>query len=167
MFGFGSKPEATPPPSDFADIPNSYDSSKRCVRVVGSQSEFDELHKTAAADNQMLVMKYVKKDCPACAVVTIAVEKLCKKYAHFPYVKFYEVTETRTPDVVANQVDKTPQVDTYMGRLQLTQEMDVSPPLHVRKEAMRKVENISQMEEVRGNKLGKDEMQRLMMSELV
>eukprot|EP01061_Rhynchopus_euleeides_P007040 TRINITY_DN1599_c0_g1_i1.p1 TRINITY_DN1599_c0_g1~~TRINITY_DN1599_c0_g1_i1.p1 ORF type:complete len:218 (+),score=66.52 TRINITY_DN1599_c0_g1_i1:104-757(+) len=142
-----------------------FEKKNMCVRVIGSESEMTEVQKSAASNDQLVVFKYVKADCPACAVVSVAVEKLCKKYAHFPYLKFFEVSQEKVPGLVA-QVDKTPQVDAFLGKSRVVEELDMAPDIHYRRQAMAKVENLAQVEEVKGNKLSKAEMQKMMMKEL-
>ena len=137
-----------------------------CVRTIATEREFDELQRAAERTDQLMVVKYVRKDCPACHVVSAGMEKLCKKYLHYGYVKFYEVTESRTPELLA-RAPKTPHVDAHMGASKITAELNFAPPVEIRREAQRRVENLNKVEEAKGAVLSREEKQKMMMSQLV
>eukprot|EP01063_Lacrimia_lanifica_P001850 TRINITY_DN10960_c0_g2_i2.p1 TRINITY_DN10960_c0_g2~~TRINITY_DN10960_c0_g2_i2.p1 ORF type:complete len:202 (+),score=100.63 TRINITY_DN10960_c0_g2_i2:164-769(+) len=165
IFGWGgAQPEGMDAERDLT--PNSFEKQDLCVARIDSVQTFNTLSQQAKTNDQMLVFKYVRDGCPACSVISVAMENLCKKYRHYPYLKFYEVHEATTPPLI-DDVPKVPHVDAFLGRQQVSAELDAAPPVEVRREAMAKIENLQQVEEMRGNKLGKDEVQRMMMKELI
>ncbi|KAJ9461166.1 hypothetical protein DIPPA_28906 [Diplonema papillatum] len=137
-----------------------------CVRQIKTEGEYNRIKQTAERDDQVAVFKYVRDDCPACAVVSVAVEKMCKKYAHYAYLRFYEVNENVLP-TVAQQAPKTPHIDALLGKQQTTAEVDAAPGIEIRRAAMERVENLANVEKMSGRNVSKDEMQKMMMKSLI
>eukprot|EP01064_Diplonema_japonicum_P013590 TRINITY_DN21140_c0_g1_i2.p1 TRINITY_DN21140_c0_g1~~TRINITY_DN21140_c0_g1_i2.p1 ORF type:complete len:207 (+),score=43.11 TRINITY_DN21140_c0_g1_i2:52-621(+) len=143
-----------------------YAVSDTCVKRIFTEEEYRSKLKTAEQSDQMLVLKYVRENCPACAVVSVAIEKLCKKYTHYNYMRFYEISEDITP-VAASVAPKTPHLDAYLGTTAKRIEINAAPDLSVRREAMERIENLVQVEEMKGATVAKEDKQKMMMKALV
>eukprot|EP01060_Flectonema_neradi_P032391 TRINITY_DN513_c1_g2_i1.p1 TRINITY_DN513_c1_g2~~TRINITY_DN513_c1_g2_i1.p1 ORF type:complete len:213 (+),score=25.79 TRINITY_DN513_c1_g2_i1:114-752(+) len=138
----------------------------KCVSEVVSEDMFDKIKAEAARSNKFVVFKYVRDNCPACGIVSVAMEKMCKKYSRFGYIDFYEVNEKTVPTVSA-KTPKTPHVEGFWGSHDRVTEIDAEPPLMYRRAALENVEGVVQVEEMKGNKLSKEEIQRMMMKSLI
>ena len=138
----------------------------KCVEEVISENMFQKIKDEATRSNKFVVFKYVRDNCPACGIISVAMEKMCKKYTRFGYIDFYEINEKKVPKIAAT-TPKTPHVEGFWGNHDKVTEINAEPAVEYRRAALEQIESLSQVEEMKGNKLAPQDMQRMMMKALV
>eukprot|EP01065_Artemidia_motanka_P041758 TRINITY_DN5448_c0_g2_i1.p1 TRINITY_DN5448_c0_g2~~TRINITY_DN5448_c0_g2_i1.p1 ORF type:complete len:247 (+),score=79.28 TRINITY_DN5448_c0_g2_i1:62-742(+) len=173
-------PRLRPQTMDSAVVPEEGGSKKakrgepdRCVVPITSQQQLDLVLDDARTHDNLVVFKYIRDKCPACAVVSVAFEKVCKKYSHYPYLRFHELNQDRNPELMSggalpdSGVPQIPHAAAYLGRAGDRDQMDVAPPLNVRQLATEKVQRVVDTQRQAGKEVSQEQAQRLMAKELI
>lgn len=150
---------------------------RRCVVPIKSQEELDLALRDFQNNDKLAIFKYVRHNCPACALVSIALEKVCKKYKNYPYLQFYELHEDKNPDLMAGDrgrlvpdgVPKMPYVTAALGSsTQSAVELHAEPAQGIRDLVLQRIQDNIALEKQMGREpMSKSEAQKQMIRDLI